>query len=123
MLIAPNRDRIERRMVFSVTEEVRRYDGMAFAGESPRTIFDIARSQGFSDWIRATRSKYRIGPEGNAGFNRIATEYREALSDLPVKQSFGVLICAVAWILPMAVLYVVGFAIDWIRGITGAMRE
>lgn len=122
-LIAPTRDGVERRMVFAITEEVRRYDGMAFAGESPRKVFAIARSQGFSDWIRSTRSRYRIGPEGNAGFDRIEKEYRENLSDLPVKQTFGLLLCAVAWILPMAALYAVGFVVDWIRGIAGNVRE
>ena len=91
-LIMPNQESIERRMVFSVTEEVHRYDGMAFAGESPRKIFDIARSQGYYPWIAQLRSTYRIGPEGNAGFDRIEKEYREAISDLPVKHTIGSLL-------------------------------
>ena len=44
-LLMPTPESIERTMVFAVTEEVRRYDGLAFAGESPRKIFDSARSQ------------------------------------------------------------------------------
>ena len=82
--LVPDRESIERRMVFSVTEEVRRYDGMAFAGESPRKIFENARREGYDSWIAATRIRYRIGPEGNAGFDRIGKNYHEALSGLPV---------------------------------------
>ena len=114
-LLTPDRESIERRMVFSVTEEVRRYDGMAYAGESPRKIFEIARSQGYSDWIAQIRSRHRIGPEGNAGFDKIEKEYREAISDLPVKKTFGVVICVFAWILPMTVMYGIGYVVDWIK--------
>lgn len=114
-LLAPSHDSIERRMVLSVTGEVHRYDGMAFAGESPRTIFESARSQGYPAWIAQVRSTYRIGPEGNAAFDRIEKDYREALSDLPVQQSIGMLICIVAWLLPMAVFYAIGFVLDWIK--------
>lgn len=114
-LLMPDQERIERRMVLSVTEEVCRYDGMAFAGESPRKIFEIAQSQGYSAWIAVTRSKYQIGPEGNAGFDRIEKEYREAISDLPVKRTLGVLVCVVAWLLPMAALYAIGFVVDCIK--------
>jgi len=114
-LLAPDDESIERRMVFSVTEEVRRYDGMAFAGESPRNIFETARSEGYANWIGALRSRYRIGPEGNAGFGRIENEYREAISDLPLKRTLGVIVCALAWLLPMSVLYAIGFVLDWIK--------
>lgn len=122
-LLAPDHESIERRMVLSVTEEVHRYDGMAFAGESPRKTLENARSQGYPAWIRQVRSTYRIGAEGNAGFDRIEKNYREALSDLPVQQSIALLICIVAWLFPMTVLYAIGFVVDWIergaRGIQG----
>lgn len=119
-MLIPDRESIERRMVFSVTEEVRRYDGMAFAGESPRAIFEIARSQGYAKWITTIRTKYRIGPEGNAGFDRIETNFREAVSDLPVKRTLGVLLCIVAWLVPMALLYAFGLVVDLIkRGVHG----
>jgi hypothetical protein len=114
-LLMPNQESIERRMVFSVTEEISRYDGMAFAGESPRKTFEIAQSQGYYPWIAQLRSKYRIGPEGNAGFDRIEKEYREAISDLPVKRTIGIVLCVVAWLVPMAVFYATGFVMDWIR--------
>ncbi|MSN26903.1 MAG: hypothetical protein GJV46_13660 [Geobacter sp.] len=114
-LLMPDRESIERRMVFSVTEEVRRYDGMAYAGESPRKIFEIARSQGYPEWIAQVRSRYHIGPEGNAGFVKIEKEYREAISDLPVKRAFGAVICVFAWMVPMALLYGIGYAVDWIK--------
>jgi hypothetical protein len=120
-LITPNRESIERQMVFSVTEEVSRYDGMAFTGESPHKIFEIARSHGYAAWIIQLRSKYRFGPEGNAGFDRIEKEYREAISDLPVKRTIGVMLCVVAWLAPMAAFYAIGFAMDWIkRGVRGS---
>lgn len=114
-LLLPDRESIERHMVFSVTEEVRRYDGMAFAGESPRKIFENFRSQGYTAWIATIRSTYRIGPEGNAGFDRIEKNYREAVSDLPVKRTVGVLVCVVAWLFPMAFLYAIGSVVEWIR--------
>lgn len=120
-LIMPSRESIERRMVLSVIEEVHRYDGMALAGESPRKVFDLARSQGYVAWIKQLRSTYRIGPEGNAGFDRIEKEYRDAVSDLPMKQTVGILICIVAWAIPMAALYAMGTVIDWIkRGASGS---
>ena len=114
-MLIPNQESIERRMVFSVTEEVRRYDGMAFAGESPRKIFEIARSQGYVAWIAAIRSRYSIGKEGNAGFDKIEKGFHEALYDLPRKRTFGVLLCLIAWLLPMSALYAAGLAVDWIK--------
>lgn len=114
-LLMPDHESIDRRMVLSVTEEVHRYDGMAFAGDSPRKILETARSQGFPVWIAEVRLKHRIGPEGNAGFDRIEKNYREAVSDLPVKQAIGILICITAWLVPMAVLYAIGFVVDWIK--------
>lgn len=114
-MLMPNLERIERKMVFSVTEEVRRYDGMAFAGESPRKVFKIARSQGYAPWIASVRSTYRIGPEGNAGFDNIEQAYRDAISALPTKRNLGVMICFVAWLMPMSVLYAIGLVIDWIK--------
>lgn len=114
-MLVPTLERIERKMVFSVTEEVRRYDGMAFAGESPRKIFKIARSQGYATWIASVRSTYRIGPEGNEGFDSIERVYREAISDLPAKRYLGLMICFVAWLLPMSALYAIGLVVDWIK--------
>jgi len=114
-ILMPNRDSIERQMIFSVTEEVKRYDGMAFAGESPRKIYEAARTQGYAAWISEVRSKYRIGSEGNTGFDRIEKNYREALSYLPMKQISGIFICIIVWCGPMALLYAIGFVVDWIK--------
>lgn len=119
----PSQESIERRMVFSVTEELKRYDGMAFAGESPRKIFESACSQGYSAWITQVRAKYRIGNEGNPGFDKIETNYREAVADLPVKQAIGVLICFVIWVLPMGVLYAIGFAFERIKRGVSAFQK
>jgi hypothetical protein len=119
-LLMPDRESIDRQMVFSVTEEVRRYDGMAFAGESPRKIFETARSQGYTAWIAQQRSRYHIGPEGNAGFDRIGNDYREAVSALPAKRALGIVLCIFAWLVPMAILYGMGLVVDWIkRGVRG----
>jgi len=122
-IFLPDRGSIEQRMVISVAEEVKRYDGMAFAGESPREIFEAARSQGYVTWIALVRLKYRIGAEGNADFDWIGKVYRDALSDLSAKRKLGVMICCVAWLIPMSVLYAVGLVVDWFkrgaRGIKG----
>lgn len=114
-MLMPNQERIERRMVYSVTEEVKRYDGMAFAGESPRRIFESARSRGYAAWIASVRSRYQIGPDGNAGFDRVNIEYRYAISALPKKRNLGVMICFVAWLIPMSAFYAIGSGVDWIK--------
>lgn len=114
-MLVPDQEQIERQMVFSVTEEVKRFDGMAFAGESPRKIFANARSQGYSTWIAQIRTKYRIGPEGNAGFGRIDEVYHDAIIDLPVNRKLGMLICFLAWMIPMSAFYAVGSGWDWIK--------
>jgi hypothetical protein len=119
-MLMPTRQSIEQKMVFSVTEEVKRYDGMAFAGESPQMNYEIARSQGFVSWINQTRSIYRIGHEGDVGFARIEKSYSDAVTDLPMKRIVGILICIIAWVVPMAAFYAVGFVVDWIkRGMRG----
>ena len=114
-LLAPNQESVERRMVLAVIEEVHRYDGMAFAGETPRAIIESARKRGYPAWIGQLRSTYRIGSEGDPGFNRIETNYKEQLSDLPTRRAVGLLICIVAWIVPMGLLYAMGGMVEWIR--------
>lgn len=114
-MLMPNQERIERKMVFSVTEEVKRYDGMAFAGESPKRIFESARSQGYAAWIAEARSRYKIGPEGTVEFARIEQNYQDAIYDLPAKRNLGVMICFVAWLMPMSLLYAIGLVVDWIK--------
>ncbi|MEI7817596.1 MAG: hypothetical protein WCI45_10450 [Desulfuromonadales bacterium] len=114
-LLMPTSESIERHMVFAVTEEVRRYDGMAFAGESPQKIYETARSDGYPQWILATRKKYRIGTEGNAGFERIERNYHGDVSKLPFQQTIVVLIGVIAWVVPMALFYAFGSVIDWIK--------
>ncbi len=121
-VLMPDRQSIERRMIFSITEEVKRYEGMAYAGESPAKIFEAAGAEGYAVWIAKQRAQYRIGPEGNQGFDSIEKEYRDALSYLPLKQSLGVLICVIAWTIPMALLYAGGLVIDWIRKGTQAVK-
>jgi hypothetical protein len=107
-LVMPDQERIDRRMVQAVMEEVHRYDGMAFAGESPREIYLAARSAGYDAWITAVRSRYRIGNEGNSGFDKIQKNYQESVSSLPVKRAIGIVLCIIAWALPMSVLYAIG---------------
>lgn len=114
-LLVPVKERYERQMVAAVIEEVRRYDGMAFAGESPRKIFESAHSAGYGQWVKQLRSRYRIGTEGNAGFDKIEKTYREEISALPFKQLLGAVICIVAWMVPMALFYGIGAVVEWIR--------
>ncbi len=119
----PDRQSIERKMVFAITEEVKRYEGMAFAGESPRKIFENAASEGYAVWIAKLRSTYQIGPEGKAGFDRIEKAYRDALSGLPAERNLGLMICLVAWMIPMSLLYAAGLIVEWIRRNSRAIRE
>jgi hypothetical protein len=122
-MLMPNQQSIERRMVFSITEEVKRYEGMAFAGESPAMIFEAAGSHGYAVWIAKLRNKYRIGPEGDAGFERVDKEYRDAISDLPVQRIYGVIICFIAWMIPMTLLYAAGLVVDWIRRSSNSFKK
>lgn len=121
-LLMPTPESISRSMVQAVIDEVRRYDGLAFAGESPRAVYDNARSQGYAVWIAGVRRHYRIGPEGNPGFERIERSYRDALADLPLKRVVAVLLCLVAWLVPMALLYGFGALVEWIRRGTRVRR-
>lgn len=114
-MLVPNQQCIEKQMVFSITEEVKRYDGMAFAGEPPGNVFETARSQGYVAWIAEVRSAYKIGREGKTGFERIDKEYRDAISELPTRRKLGLAICLVAWMLPMSAFYAIGLVVDWIR--------
>jgi hypothetical protein len=114
-MLLPNQESIERKMFFSITEEVKRFDGMAFAGESPKKILKDAKSLGYGNWVMRLQTKYQIGPEGRAGFERIVNDYRDAIVDLPAKRKLGVMICIVAWMIPMSLLYATGLVIDWIR--------
>jgi hypothetical protein len=122
-VLMPTRESIERRMVFSVTEEIKRYDGMAFAGESPRNIFVIARSQGYAAWIAQVRARHRIGREGDVGFDTIDKQYRESISDLPVKYTIGVFLCIVIWLVPMGAFYAAGSIFDWIQRGAASFRK
>jgi hypothetical protein len=119
----PDRQSIERKMVFAITEEIKRYEGMAFAGESPRKTFENAASEGYAVWIAKLRIKYQIGREGKAGFDRIEKEYRDALSGLPAERNLGVMICLVAWMIPMSLLYATGLIVEWVRRNSRAIRE
>lgn len=114
-LLMPTRDRIEREMVFAVTEEVSKYEGLVFAGDSPEKVFETARAQGYPKWIAGLRKRYRIGAEGNAGFDRIERGYRREIDNMAfrrLKLSTGL---AIAWLLPMAALYAMGYVVDWIN--------
>jgi len=114
-VIMPDTERIEKDMVLAVMDEVKRYDGMAFAGASPRKIMEAARAQGYDTWISGARRQFHIGHEGDAGFARIDKEYRSALSGLPARRVKGILLCVVAWAVPMAFLYAMGLLGSWIR--------
>jgi hypothetical protein len=114
-LLMPERRQVDKAMVFAVTEEVRRYDGLAFVGDSPEKIFETARAQGYGPWIAHVRKAYRIGREGDAGFGRIEREYRQAMETLALRRlKLSGWLC-VAWVVPMGVLYAMGGLVGWIR--------
>jgi hypothetical protein len=114
-LLMPDRDHIERSMILAVTEEAKRYDGLAFAGEAPSAIFEQARNQGFQSWISQVRRKYRIDQSGDAGFAAIDRRYRQELSELPVKRLSVVAWLSAAWLVPMLFVYLTGLLLAWIK--------
>ena len=114
-LLMPERRRVDKAMVFAVTEEVRRYDGLAFVGDSPEKIFEIARAQGYAPWIARVRKAYRIGKEGDDGFARIERGYRQAVDTLATQRLKLAGWLCVAWVVPMGLLYAAGSLIGWIR--------
>ncbi len=122
-MLTPNQESIERQRVTSAMEEVKRYDGMAFADETPRKIYKVATSLGYDKWIAYVRAEYHIGPEGNAGFAWIEKVYRDALADLPAKRNLGLMISFVAWLMPMSALYAAGLVVAWIKRGSGATKE
>jgi hypothetical protein len=114
-LLMPKRRQVDKAMVFAVTEEVRRYDGLAFVGDSPEKIFEAARAQGYVPWIARIRRAYRIGRVGDDGFGKIDRDYRQALETLTTKRlKLSGLLC-VAWVVPMGLLYAAGGLIGWIK--------
>lgn len=113
-LLMPDRNGIERAMIFAVTEEAKRYDGLAFAGESPSRVFEIARQEGFPAWISQMRRKYRIDASGDAGFAAIDKRCRQELSDLTSNRLLIGAWLFLAWLVPMILLYLAGFVFDWI---------
>lgn len=114
-LLMPERRQVDKAMVYAVTEEVRRYDGLAFVGDSPEKVFEAARVQGYGPWIAHVRKAYRIGREGDAGFDRIEKDYRQAMETLATRRlKLSGWLCA-AWIVPMGFLYAMGSLIGWIK--------
>jgi hypothetical protein len=113
-LLMPDRNRIERAMIFAVTEEAKRYDGLAFAGEPPSRVFESARREGFSVWIAQVRKKYKISRSGDAGFEAIDRKYRQELSELATNRLLLGIRLFCAWLLPVALLYLAGLVLDWI---------
>ncbi|MDR3579742.1 MAG: hypothetical protein P4L44_07265 [Oryzomonas sp.] len=114
-LLMPERRQVDKAMVFAVTEEVRRYDGLAFVGDSPEKVFETARTQGYAPWIARIRKTYNIGRVGDDGFGKIERDYRQAIETLTSKRlKLSGRLC-VAWVVPMGFLYAAGGLIGWIR--------
>ncbi|QEM70012.1 hypothetical protein FO488_18845 [Geobacter sp. FeAm09] len=114
-LLMPERRQVDKAMVFAVTEEVRRYDGLAFVGDSPEGVFETARAQGYGPWIAHVRTTYRIGREGDQGFDRIEREYRRAVAALGWRRLKLTGWLLAGWVAPMGLLYVMGSLVAWIR--------
>ncbi len=115
-VLMPDRGDAERALVFAVTEEVRRYDGLAFVAESPSGIFDAARGEGFDRWIANVRGKHRVGPDADRDFARIRERYLRDLESLPNRQSALLFLLGLAWVVPMAALYAAVRVMEWIVG-------
>jgi hypothetical protein len=114
-LLMPERRQVDKAMVFAVTEEVRRYDGLAFVGDSPEKIFEAARTQGYALWIARIRKTYSIGKVGDDGFGKIERDHRQAIETLATKRlKLSGRLC-IAWVVPMGLLYAAGGLIDWIK--------
>jgi hypothetical protein len=114
-VLMPTRERLDRDMVFAIAEEVRKYEGLVFAGESPDKIFESARRSGYAAWIAGLRANYRIGAEGDNGFTIIKKNYLQAVDSLPLKRLSMIGLLLVAWIVPMGGLYAMGYVIEWIN--------
>lgn len=119
-VLMPDRGKAERDMVFAVTEEVRKYDGLAFVAESPGGIYEVARREGFDRWIAGVRGKYRIGRVADRNFDGIRKKYLQDIDSLGERQMRLVLLLALAWVAPMAALYAAVCVLEWVcRGRIG----
>lgn len=115
-LLMPGRGDAERALAFAVTEEVRKYDGLAFVAESPSGIYEAARRQGFDTWIAKVRGRHRIGPDADRDFARIRERYLRDLESLPNRQGALLFLLGLAWAVPMAALYAAVRVMEWIVG-------
>ncbi len=115
-ILMPRREQVERAMVFEVTEEVRRYDGLAFVAESPRGIYESARREGFDHWIAAVRAKRRIGPDADPDFARIRENYLREMDTPPGRRFTLILLLALAWAGPTALFYMAVRIMEWVAG-------
>jgi AcrR family transcriptional regulator len=113
-VLMPNRVQEERAMVFAVTEEVRRYDGLAFVAESPSALYEAARREGFDSWIARVRRTYRIGPGADRDFEEIRKRYLQGIDSLGDRQKRLLYLLALAWVAPMAALYASACVMEWI---------
>lgn len=116
-LLMPTRVQAERAMVFAVTEEVRKYDGLAFVAESPAGIYQTARSEGFDNWIAGVRKKHRIGADADLDFMRLREKYRQDLGSLGHRQLKLLALLVLAWAGPMATVYAAVRVMEWIQDI------
>ncbi|MRR53279.1 MAG: hypothetical protein EG822_02035 [Deltaproteobacteria bacterium] len=113
--LMPNRGQVERALVFAVTEEVRKYDGLAFVAESPRRIYAAARRKGLDHWIAEVRQKHRIGSEADPAFARMWEKHLSDLRGLGDRQMKLLILLAMAWAGPMAALFAAVRVMEWIN--------
>lgn len=114
IFLMPKRGQAERAWVFAVTEEVRKYDGLAFVAESPSRIYQAARREGVDRWIASLRKRHRIGTEADPDFARMREKYLRDLISLGDRQMKLLVLLAFAWAGPVAALYGAVRVMEWI---------
>lgn len=115
LFLMPNRGQAERAWVFAVTQEIRKYDGLAFVAESPSEIHEAAQREGVDRWIASLRKKNRIGTEADPDFVRLREKYLLDLRSLGDRQLKLLVLLALAWAAPMAALFAAVRVLEWIK--------
>ena len=100
-------------MVNRVIDEVHKYDPFAFVGEAPQQMYDAAEREGVSQWEKRTRTRFAKDSFA-PGFDVVEQDYHLALSGLAARQCRTVILLALGWLVPMALLTLLNRTVRWI---------